>query len=95
MAEGDQLPKFSNISEFENSLKSTIANPPVHMVSPDNTDEPDISNQEEELMENNTNTPSIIDIDQLHALRRKFSKNALIGYLNINTLKNKIVDLRR
>ena len=38
--------------------------------------------------------PNVIDIDQLQTLRRKFLKNALIGYLNINYLKNKIVDLR-
>ena len=92
MAGSDQRPKFSNISEFENSLKSTIImSPPVDVDNPDN---PDISNHEEELEENNTDILSIIDIDELHSLRRKFPNNALLGYLNINTLKNKIVDLR-
>ena len=43
---------------------------------------------------NSTIIPNVIDIVQLHTLRRKFLKNALLGYLNINHLKNKIVDLR-
>ena len=89
MAGSDQRPKFSNISEFENSLKSTIImSPPMDVDNPDN---PDISNHEEELEENNTDILSIIDIDELHSLRRKFPSNALIGYLNINTLTNKLL----
>ena len=86
MAESDQ-PKFSNITEFENYLRSAI---PTNV-----TDFEAESN--EELLENDgpdLNIPNIIDIDQLLEIRRNFLNNALIGYLNINTLKNKIVDLR-
>ena len=87
MAESDQPPKFSNITEFENYLRSAI---PTNV-----TDFEAESN--EELLENDgpdLNIPNIIDIDQLLEIRRNFLNNALIGYLNINTLKNKIVDLR-
>ena len=30
----------------------------------------------------------------LHDLRLKYSQNLLLGYLNINSLENKIIDLR-
>ena len=86
MAKSDQ-PKFSNITEFENYLRSAI---PTNV-----TDHEAESN--EELLESDgpdLNIPNIIDIDQLLEIRRNFLNNALIGYLNINTLKNKIADLR-
>ena len=34
------------------------------------------------------------DLQILHDLRLKYPKNLLIGYLNINSLRNKIIDLR-
>ena len=36
----------------------------------------------------------IIDLDNMHELKVKFRNNPLVSYLNINHLRNKIVDLR-
>ena len=83
MAGSDQ-PKFSNSTEFENYLRSAIPTNVTDLEAESN----------EELLESDgpdLNIPNIIDIDQLLEIRRNFLNNALIGYLNINTMKIKLL----
>ena len=40
------------------------------------------------------NNREISDLQILRKLRLKYTRNPLIGYLNINSLRNKIIDVR-
>ena len=84
-----------------NSLptKQNIFASPQSVLSPPHSDvfqttSPQLNAETSLSISSNASQQVCNDIDLLFSLRIEFSRNLLIGFLNINSLRNEIIDLR-
>ncbi len=77
------------VSQLETSSESTQSNSKIQSSSDSDLDTSSIFLNSCSSIENED-----FDIEEIFQMRTKYSNNPIIGFLNINSVRNKIIDLR-